>query len=109
MDWTLAGRAHGLVNVPVVNLVAGLEDDALEIMPPRLRMSFPPGDLDGRPAPAIGLHHGVTLMLGAGAAEPSPAPCRGVDLLRCHIAGPAVEVTRQELERRSREAADSRA
>jgi hypothetical protein len=96
MDRILAGRSHGLADVSVMNLVPGLQDVPLERMPSRLRMSLPPGDLDGHPAPALGLHHGVTLTFGAGAAEPPPAANRGVYLLICHLGRPAVEVTGQE-------------
>jgi hypothetical protein len=41
MDRILAGRTHELADVPVVNVVAGLEDDPLERMPPGLWMGVP--------------------------------------------------------------------
>jgi hypothetical protein len=59
-------------------------------------MSFPPGDLNGHPAPALGLDYAVTLTLGAVTAEPPPAAGRGADLFGCYPPGPPVDVPGQE-------------
>ena len=72
VDRVLAGGLHGLADVPIVDTVTGVKDDSLERMPAGLRVGFPPGDLDGHPAPALGLHHRVALMLrGRGSVSTS--------------------------------------